>query len=111
MPPEADFRGRVLANHRQMLPLGWQLTSETGIISDRNFLEQYYEKEWDTLKDQTSGIELKKLYENMSFNLSADTRTNDFFMLLKHTPPMVTSPEWHPIIFATPSGGIRRLRF
>lgn len=86
VPPEADFRGRVLANHRQMLPLGWQLTSETGIISDRNFLEQYYEKEWDTLKDQTSGIELKKLYENMSFNLSADTRTNDFFMQTQRLP-------------------------
>ena len=78
--PEADFRGRVLANHRQTLPFDWQLTSELGLISDRNFLEQYYEKEWDTLKDQTTGTELKKIVGNMSFNFSSDLRLNDFFM-------------------------------
>jgi hypothetical protein len=86
VPPEAEFRGRVLANHRQQLPYGWQLTAEAGIISDRNFLEQYYEKEWDTLKDQATGIELKKLYDNMSFNLSADARLNDFFMQTQRLP-------------------------
>lgn len=86
VPPEEDFRGRVLANHRQTLPYDWQLTGEFGLISDRNFLEQYYEKEWDTLKDQTTGVELKKLYQNMSFNLTADARTNDFFMQTQRLP-------------------------
>jgi hypothetical protein len=86
VPPEEELRGRVLATHRQTLPYDWQLTAEAGWISDFNFLEQYYEKEWDTLKDQTTGIELKKLYENMSFNLSADARMNDFFMQTQRLP-------------------------
>jgi hypothetical protein len=86
VPSEEDFRGRVLANHRQMLPFDWQLTGEFGLISDRNFLEQYYEKEWDTLKDQTTGVELKKLYQNMSFNLSADARLNDFTTQTQRLP-------------------------
>ncbi|MCE9526139.1 MAG: LPS-assembly protein LptD [Planctomycetales bacterium] len=86
VPPGAEFRGRTLANHRQQLPYGWQLTGEFGWVSDFNFLEQYYEREWDTLKDQTTGVELKKLYENMSFNLSADARLNPYFMQTQRLP-------------------------
>jgi hypothetical protein len=77
--PEADFRGRILAQHRQYLPNDFQLTVEVGLISDRNFLEQFYELEWDTLKDQTTGIELKHYVENTSWSISADIRLNDFF--------------------------------
>ena len=29
--------------------------AELGLISDRNFLEQYFEQEWDTFKDQSTG--------------------------------------------------------
>lgn len=86
VPPGASFRGRSLVNHRQQMPYGWQLTAEAGWISDFNFLEQYYEKEWDTLKDETTGVELKKLHENMSFNLSADARINPYFMQTQRLP-------------------------
>ncbi|ADB14807.1 Organic solvent tolerance protein OstA-like protein [Pirellula staleyi DSM 6068] len=84
--PEADLRGRVLANHRHILPDGYQFSAEVGLISDRNFLEQYYELEWDTLKDQTTGVELKKLTDNRSWSLTTDVRPNDFF----------TQTEWLP---------------
>lgn len=84
--PEADFRGRVLARHRQEFPGGFQLTGEVGLISDRNFLEQYYEQEWDTFKDQATGLELKRLDDNTSLSISADLRVNDFF----------TQTEWLP---------------
>lgn len=84
--PEADWRGRVLANHRHILPDGYQFSAELGLISDRNFLEQYYELEWDTLKDQTTGVELKKLTENRSWSITSDVRPNDFF----------TQTEWLP---------------
>jgi lipopolysaccharide export system protein LptA len=88
VPPEADFRGRTLAHHRQYLPNDWVLTGEFGLISDRNFLEQYYETEWDTLKDQSTGIELKKYTENRSLAITTDLRLNDFF----------TQTEWLPRI-------------
>lgn len=77
--PEADFRGRILAQHRQYLPNDFQLTAEFGVVSDRNFLEQYYELEWDTLKDQTTGFELKQYIENSSWSISGDVRLNPFF--------------------------------
>jgi len=50
-----------------------------GWISDRNFLEQYYEREWDELKDQTTGVELKRALNNMSWSITGDVRLNDFF--------------------------------
>jgi hypothetical protein len=73
------LRGRVLGQHRQYLPGGFQLSGEVGYISDYNFLEQYYELEWDTFKDQTTGLELKRLVENSSWSFSGDVRLNDFF--------------------------------
>jgi len=84
--PEEEFRYRVLGRHRQQLPGDIRFTAELGLISDRNFLEQYYENEWDEFKDQTTGIELKKIYDNQSLNLWADARVNDFF----------TQTEWLP---------------
>jgi hypothetical protein len=86
VPPEEEFRGRVFGRHRSRWASGWQLTGELGLISDRNFLEQYYEEEWDQEKDQITGLELKLLDGNQSLALSADVQVNDFF----------TQTEWLP---------------
>ncbi len=77
--PEADNRGRVLWQHQQYLTSGWQVDAEVGWISDRNFLEQYYELEWDQWKDQITGVQFKRLLGNGSWNIEADVRVNDFF--------------------------------
>jgi lipopolysaccharide export system protein LptA len=79
LQPEEDFRGRVLARHRHFLPDNFQLSAELGLISDRNFLEQYFEEEWDELKDQSTGAELKQYRDNSSWSVSGDLRVNDFF--------------------------------
>jgi hypothetical protein len=86
IPPEKDFRGRILAQHRQLLPNDFQLTGEIGLISDRNFLEQYFEREYDQLKDQTTDLELKKYNDNSSWSGFASARINPFF----------TETEWLP---------------
>jgi hypothetical protein len=78
LEPETDSRGRLLARHRQ-LTHGLEITGELGWISDRNFLEQYYEQEWDQEKDQSTRIEIKRRNENHSISGSADVRVNDFF--------------------------------
>jgi hypothetical protein len=77
--PEEDYRFRLLWQHRQRFAEGYQLTGELGWISDRNFLEQYFEREWDELKDQSTGLELKRLVDNRSWAISADVRVNEFF--------------------------------
>ncbi len=84
--PEEDYRFRLFGKHRQKLSGDWQLTAEIGWISDRNFLEAYYEREWDELKDETTGLELKRTYDNVSYGATADLRLNDFF----------TQTEWLP---------------
>ena len=77
--PEKDYRWRLFWRHRHLLPADFQLSAEVGWISDRNFLEQYYEREWDELKDQTTGIELKRFRDNSSWSITTDYRINEFF--------------------------------
>lgn len=79
VPENGRFRGEIFGQHRQMLPYDIQLTAELGYLSDRNVYEQYRESAWDNLKDLTTGVELKKLIDNMSFAISADVRLNPFF--------------------------------
>ncbi|NQU20391.1 MAG: hypothetical protein HQ567_03845, partial [Candidatus Nealsonbacteria bacterium] len=55
LPPEQSYRYKLFWQHRQQLAGGLQLSAEVGWISDRNFLEEYFESEWDQLKDQTTG--------------------------------------------------------
>ncbi len=86
VPPETGFRGRVLARQRQILASGATLRSEVGWVSDRNFLEQYYEYDWDQDIDYTTGLWWQRNIDNQSFNLQASVRLNDFF----------TQTEWQP---------------
>ena len=79
LTPEDSFRGHVRAQHQQQFQNGFRFNYEVGLISDRNFLEQYYEEEWDQEKDQLTGFEIKRLLENQSFSMTVDLRVNDFF--------------------------------
>ncbi len=88
--PEEDFRGRAFWNHRQHLVGGllddWNAQVEVGWISDRNFLEQYYEDEWDENKDQLTGARLKRTYDNQALSIEANARVNDFFTQTQWLP-------------------------
>jgi len=86
LPPEEDYRFRLFGRHRSQLPNGFQLTGELGWISDRNFLEQYFENEYDTLKDMTTGLELKQVVDSMSWSIFANAHVNDFFTETQWTP-------------------------
>lgn len=79
VPPGKDYRFRLFSQHRQQLPYDLQLSTEIGWISDQNFLEEYYKTEWDQLKDESTGIELKRLNENTAWSITADYRLNGFF--------------------------------
>jgi hypothetical protein len=88
--PEEDFRGRVFWNHRQHLVGGllddWTVQAEVGWLSDRTFLEQYYEQEWDEDKDQITGLRLKHTENNQSLSIEANARVNDFFTQTQWLP-------------------------
>ena len=84
--PDTDWRGRVYWRHRQDLPEGWQFTAQLGYISDRNFLEQYFEKEWDEWKDRVTSLELKRTWDGQSLGVMGQVRLND----------SVSQTEWFP---------------
>ncbi len=86
LTPTTKDRGRVFWQHRHQLPAGYQVTAEVGWITDNNFLEQYYEQEWDERKDQITGLEFKRYLANSSWSITADARVNDFFTQTERLP-------------------------
>lgn len=86
--PEETNRGRALLRHRHYLPYDAELIAEVGWISDRNFLEQYLENEWDQDTDHRTAIRLRKYYFNQLFDLNAQAQVNDFFGVTDEYPTL-----------------------
>ena len=86
--PEKDFRGRALLRHRHRLLNDYEFIAQLGWLSDRNFLEQYLENEWDNDPDHVTGVRLRKYYHNQLFDLSANIRLNDFYQETERLPEL-----------------------
>ena len=86
LDPEKSTRGRVLLRHRHHLPNDYELIAEVGYLSDRNFLEQYLENEWDREVDHRTGLRLRKYHGSHLFDLSAEVQVNDFFTETERLP-------------------------
>ena len=91
--PNATFRGRSFWRHRQDLGGttdsffgGWQLRGTAGWISDMNFLEEYYEAEWEEGYEQRTWLDLRRPIENRELRLLSSVRVN----------PFLTQTEWWP---------------
>ena len=86
VPLEESIRGRSLLRHRHFLPNGFEFIAELGWISDRNFLEQYLENEWDQETDHNTALRLRRYYYNQLFDVTADVQLNDFFTETEELP-------------------------
>jgi hypothetical protein len=86
LTPEKDSRGRLIFRHRQYLSPDTELWAEVGLVSDRNFLEQYFEQEWDTQKDYSTALRLRQYYDQQMIDIWGQARVNPFF----------TETEWLP---------------
>jgi hypothetical protein len=91
--PNTTFRGRTFWRHRQDLGGttdnllgGWQLRGTAGWISDMNFLEEYYESEWEEGYEQRTWLDLRRPVENRELRLLTSVRLDPFF----------TQTEWWP---------------
>ncbi len=78
VPPE-ELRGRILWRHFQRFSPGYNFRAEFGYISDRNFLESFYEREYDTVKDALTGFWLERNIDSQSFNLLGYFQINPYF--------------------------------
>jgi lipopolysaccharide export system protein LptA len=84
--PERTFRGRSFWRHRQDLGAEWQMRGTAGWISDMNFLEEYYEAEWEEGYEQRTWFDLRRPVENRQLRLLTSVRVDPFF----------TQSEWWP---------------
>ena len=88
LPPETRTRGRSMLRHRQFFPNGFEFIAEVGWLSDRNFLEQYLENEWDQQSDHNTGLRLRRHYYNNLFDVSANVQVNDFYTETENLPAL-----------------------
>ena len=88
LTPETDYRYRAFWQHKQYFnnePFGkwfgngWLLSAELGVSSDRNFLPQYFGREWETFKDETTALELKRTQGSQSLAFRADYTIENFY--------------------------------
>ena len=78
LTPENEERGRIFLRHRHNLPWGTTLIAEVGLLSDRNFLEQYYESEFDKKKDNETLLYVKQQFDNVAWSALVRPQVNDF---------------------------------
>lgn len=84
--PETAHRGRSTIRHRHYLPHDWQLTLEGSYISDRGFLEEYFDREFEEGKEQETLLYLKKQKNTWAFTLLAQWRILDWLTQTEHLP-------------------------
>ena len=80
LDPIDENRGRFLWRNRTEWNPFTTITTEAGVIfnDDRNFMEQYYETEWDQDKDLENKIAIDHQNDNVTASLLAGIRSNDF---------------------------------
>ena len=86
--PDTENRGRITWRHRQFLPKGWELTLEGSYVSDPNFLEEYFNAEFEEGKEQETLLYLKKQKDNWAFTALAQWRVLDFLTQTEHLPDL-----------------------
>ena len=84
--PTESLRGRARWQHRQFLPLDWQGTFEVSYQSDPDFLESWYEKEFDTDKEQETLVYFKQQRDNWAVDFLSKWQLNDFEYTLEELP-------------------------
>lgn len=88
LTPETRNRGRVILQHRQSLGVSGELTAELGWVSDRNFLEQYLENEWDQDVDHRSELHLRRYHHSHLLDLTVAGKVNDFYTVTEKLPQL-----------------------
>src|SRR5690606_5613216 len=78
LEPDTNNRGRLLVRHRQFLPKDWELTLETGYLSDDNFLESFERSEFENAKQNETLARLLTRRENWQYSITTNWRINEF---------------------------------
>ncbi len=115
LEPDSETRGRFTLRHREYLPDDWQLSFELSYISDRNFLEEFFEQEFDKSKEQETVLFLKKQRDNWAFTAQLQYRILDFLTQTERLPELAFRLIGEPVgevgtFFSENRAGIVRYR-
>ena len=86
MTPEEDLRGRMFSRHRLFVNPNLEILAESGWVSDRNLLEQYFERDWDQQKDLSTDLRLRRYNGNRMLDIWGQARVNEFFTETERLP-------------------------
>jgi len=93
VPPPVDFRGRAIFRHMHSLVAAdadpyedFRVQFEAAYLSDRNFLEQYYKRLFDTGLDQSTLLYLIRQRENRALTFLTEANLQTFY----------TESQWFP---------------
>ena len=76
--PEDEDRGRAMFRHLHTLPGSMSVVAELGSVTDRNFIEQWFEDEFDRGKDQETKLAIEQSFSNFSWSVQGRPQVNDF---------------------------------
>jgi len=97
-PVKDPDRGRFLWRHRSELPRDVRLEAEVSYLSDRNFLREFFEDEFQEGKEQETVLYLRKLHQNQGFRYEQKHRINHFDTTVEKLPALtydvIGEPFW-----------------
>jgi len=76
--PETENRGRITARHLHTLPGSLSVVAEAGYVIDRNYIEQWFEQEFMSDKDQETKLAVEQRINNVSWSIQGRPQVNDF---------------------------------
>jgi hypothetical protein len=76
LPPEETFRGRIRWQHQQFLPKDWQVQLQSGWVSDPNFLEEWFQGEFDNGPPLETSFYAKKQKDSEALTLLVSVQPN-----------------------------------
>lgn len=81
-----EGRGRVLFRHYQEFPEDFTLWMQASLLSDKNFLEQYYYNEFNSDINQETFIYLKQQRDNWAWTLIGEPRIRNWVNETERAP-------------------------
>ena len=98
IPVAHNERGRILARHKEFLPRDWQIQGELSLLSDQNFLEEFYPNEFWTGKEQENLIYARKQRDNWAVTALLKARLNDFLTQTESFPEVAGYLTGQPLL-------------
>ncbi|MFT7463131.1 MAG: hypothetical protein ACI9EF_001473 [Pseudohongiellaceae bacterium] len=94
---EDNTRGRIELEHRTKIDDHRTLDVELSYLSDRGFLEEYYEGESRLDKPPETYVSYRDVRDNIAFTILAKGRANDFLDVIEYLPKVERREVGEPV--------------